>query len=273
MIKYVYPKFDGLDLLFFRIGGSGLGNLLFPFFRALVYAKNHNLKIISPTFRSLKLGPYLRNEYQKRSYNYKYNKSIRGLHRIFLLVFFPKADEKKLERKILIFKSFGDGFKSLYGFEDYLKEQLSSLLDTKINHQDYKDTICCHIRLGDFKSSDKNVINNNTRISISWYIQVINKLREKELLKVLIFSDGKKNELSDILKLENCYLESSNEPIIDILKLSSSKYFIGSFSSFSMWASFFSSGDCIWHEQAYNKNDFPLNSNNYILKNRKLLKV
>lgn len=272
MIKYVYPKFDGIDLFIFRIGGSGLGNLLFPFFRALVHAKNNNLKIISPTFRSIKLGPYLRGENQKRSYNYIYNKSIRGIHRLFLLIFSSKA-EKKTESKILIFKSFGDGFKSLYGFEDYLKEQLISLLDTKVNLEEYKDTICCHIRLGDFKSSEKNVINNNTRISISWYIQVINELREKESLKVFIFSDGKKNELSEILKLENCYLESSNEPIIDILKLSSSKYFIGSFSSFSMWASFFSSGDSIWHEQAFNKNDFPLNSNNYILKNHKLIKV
>jgi len=146
-------------------------------------------------------------------------------------------------------------------------------LDTKINFEDFKESICCHIRLGDFKSPENNVINNNTRITISWYIQVINKLREKEPLKVFIFTDGKKNELSDILKLENCNVESSSEPIIDILKLSSSKYFIGSFSSFSMWASFFSSGDCIWHEEAFNKNDFPLNSNNYILKNRELLKV
>ena len=122
MIKYVYPKFDGIDLFIFRIGGSGLGNLLFPFFRALVHAKNNNLKIISPTFRSIKLGPYLRGENQKRSYNYIYNESIRGIQRLFLLIFSSKA-EKKIESKILIFKSFGDGFKSLYGFEDYLKER------------------------------------------------------------------------------------------------------------------------------------------------------
>ena len=32
-MKYVYPKFDGIDLYFFRLGGSGLGNLLYPFFR------------------------------------------------------------------------------------------------------------------------------------------------------------------------------------------------------------------------------------------------
>ena len=44
-MKYVYPKFDGIDLYFVRLGGSGLGNLLYPFFQALVYAKKENLGI------------------------------------------------------------------------------------------------------------------------------------------------------------------------------------------------------------------------------------
>ena len=50
-MKYVYPKFDGIDLIFFRIGGSGLGNLLYPFFRSLVYSKKENLEVISPVFQ------------------------------------------------------------------------------------------------------------------------------------------------------------------------------------------------------------------------------
>ena len=86
-MKYVYPKFDGIDLIFYRIGGSGLGNLLYPFFRSLVYSKKENLEMISPTFKSLKIGPYLRSEKQKRDYQYHYKNSITGFKRFILLIF------------------------------------------------------------------------------------------------------------------------------------------------------------------------------------------
>ena len=109
-MKYVYPKFDGLHLHFFRLGGSGLGNLLYPYFRALVYAKQNNLQLISPIFPSIKIGPYFRGESQKRSYRYVDINSINGFRKFLLLIF---------SKKIKIFKSFGDGFQSLYGYEDY----------------------------------------------------------------------------------------------------------------------------------------------------------
>ena len=128
----------------------------------------------------------------------------------------------------------------------------------------YQNSICCHLRLGDFKPIKNGEILNNTRIPISWYIDVINHLRRKEEnLKVYLFSDGNKSELSEILKLKNVLIETSDEPIIDIINLSSSKYFIGSYSSFSFWAAFFSKADCYWHKNIFNTKEFPQNSKNH----------
>ncbi len=260
-MKYVYPKFDGVDLIFFRIGGSGLGNLLYPFFRSLVYSKKENLEIISPAFQSLKIGPYLRNEKQKRSYRYNYKNSISGFKKLILLLF---------NSNIKYVKGFGDGFNSLYGFEKILKKEFKSLIKKEINLTKYKNAICCHIRMGDFKISKDGRINNNTRIPLNWYIDVINNLRKKdEEIKVFIFSDAKKEELTILSEIKNVEIETSDDPAIDILKLSSSKILIGSYSSFSFWSAFFSKGKCIWHENIYNKSEFPLNASNYIFDSMK----
>jgi len=256
-MKYVYPKFDGIDLYFFRLGGSGLGNLLYPFFRALVYAKKENLEIISPTFQSIKIGPYLRMESQKRNYKYTFKESIKGIRKLWLLIF---------SNEIVTFKSFGDGFKSLYGYEDFLKEKFKTLTSVNFDERKYQNCICCHVRLGDFKPQEGVLLNNNNRIPIEWYKNVILKLRKKDKkLKVFLFSDGNQYELKELLDLDNVINDTSNNPIEDILKLSSSKYLIGSYSSFSFWGAFFSKGTSIWHENAFNIKEFPQNSKYFLM--------
>ena len=264
-MKYVYPKFDGIDLYFVRLGGSGLGNLLYPFFKALVYAKKENLGIISPTFLSIKIGPYLRRELQKRNYKYSFKGSITGIRRLLLLIF---------SNEIVTFKSFGDGFKSLYGYEDFLKEKFKSLTRVDFDEKKYQHSICCHIRLGDFKQSLGEELSNNTRIPIKWYKDVIQQIRKNDKeLKVFLYSDGNDNELKELLELGNINNETSSNPVEDILKLSSSKYLIGSYSSFSFWGAFFSKGTCIWHQNAFNINEFPLNCINKILYKNQFIKT
>ena len=59
-MNYVYPKLSERDLGFVRLGGAGLGNILFTYARALVYARDHRCRLIWPTWFSFKLGPILR---------------------------------------------------------------------------------------------------------------------------------------------------------------------------------------------------------------------
>ena len=271
MKRYVYPKFDGLDLILFRIGGSGLGNLFYVFFQALVFAKQNNLRVISPTFYSFKYKLLFKK--QNRSYRYHYPNSVNGLLRFWLLT----RNYTGKKNKIQTFEGFGNHFESLYGYEDYLKNEIKSLikLDKPNFYLKYNNHICCHIRLGDFSSYNKNNFNYNMRLPLKWYIAVINYLRKDyENLNVYIFSDGNKSELKDLLNLKNVYLETSSEPVLDMLKLGSGKYLICSNSSFSCWGSFFSNGDVIWHPNIYkfNNNLPPINSNNFIFK-KELIKI
>lgn len=129
----------------------------------------------------------------------------------------------------------------------------------------YRNSICCHVRFGDFKKSKNDEFSNNTRLPIKWYKDVIQQIRKKDKgLEVFLFSDGNDTELKEILKLGNIKNETSTNPIEDILKLSSSMCIIGSYSSFSFWGAFFSKGICIWNENAFNTDEFPQNSKNVL---------
>ena len=50
---YAYPRLSKTDLLFVRIGGDGLGNLLFKWARCLAAAERHGWRMIWPTWPSM----------------------------------------------------------------------------------------------------------------------------------------------------------------------------------------------------------------------------
>lgn len=68
-MDYVYPKLSAIDLNITRIGGLGLGNMLFPYARAVLYAGEHHLPLIWPTWNSVPAGQILRREKNKRFYH------------------------------------------------------------------------------------------------------------------------------------------------------------------------------------------------------------
>lgn len=69
-MRYLYPKLSKKDLFLFRLGGAGLGNILFTYSRAVVCSqKLPDCKFVWPTWPSLKLGTIIRNEKDKRFYN------------------------------------------------------------------------------------------------------------------------------------------------------------------------------------------------------------
>lgn len=88
------------------------------------------------------------------------------------------------------------------------------------------------------------------RTPIQYFIDVINNIRKisgKEL-PVSIFSDGRVEELSDILSLKNVELVEGNKDIVDLILLSKSKIIVASAeSTFSYWAGFLSNAALIMH--------------------------
>ena len=262
---YTFASFRRGESFGLRLGGPGLGNLLFPWSRAVVFAKKHNLKRINSTWRTLKLGPIIRGERDKRFYTdlFKENE-IGGLKKTILLNFAKKVDEKDAEEalrthslwpRVIVFKGLENSFYPVLNDHETVKRELLKIVSPR--HKEAADKfekngISVHIRMGDFTiPPNEDVIRAgkwNYRLPIKWYANVIENIRKttgKEV-RVNIFSDGTDEELREVLKLPNTHRCFYGSAISDLLALSESPILIASASTFSMWASYLGRMPTIW---------------------------
>lgn len=252
-MKYVYPKFSNFDCGFFRIGGCGLGNMLFIYSRALVLAKENDATLIYPTWPTFKLGPILRREKDKRFYFGLFsNKSQRPskLKKIKLLYLNRKVTPEQLQsapdNSVVIYDNFKMKFDELIKYRDFIYDDIIKNLHDRnrdVLGSDLKSTVAVHIRLGDFKPFNEEDIKNgknNIQINVSWYSKVINQINEATNFKYnfLVFSDGEEEELKEVLNVPNVTLSKKRNIIEDILLMSKSEFLIASGSSTSLWARF-----------------------------------
>ena len=95
------------------------------------------------------------------------------------------------------------------------------------------NSIALHIRLGDMTGAD--------RIPVDWSLRVLNLVRTiVPNANVLLFSDGKDEELVEVLKLPNVKRVSFGNAIADIVAISKCQMVIGTYSTFSWWGAYLS---------------------------------
>jgi len=263
LFKPYFGEYEVLNL--FRIGGAGLGNLLFPFSRAYIYSRKTNADLLFPIWPSAKIGPFLRFEKEKRSYidTFKYNFISRTKLQFKNLanktiseeVYIANKKHFDSSQKITVeVKGLANFFDELHGYNEELLQLFLQVASNKVAQQ-YRcfdeNSIGIHIRLGDY--------HEDARTPISWYKHTIASLqatKEFENSKFIIFSDGKDDELEEILNLPNCTRVSNPNALADILRLSKCRLIIGSNSTFSAWAAFLGKKPFIRHEKFYLKNIF-----------------
>ena len=108
MIKYTFASLGKLESIGLRVGGAGLGNILIPWATALVYAKKHKLLRIQTTWRTIKLGTFIRKERDKRMYLdlFTREEGVSGIRKFFLLnfsfIFIFFMDIEKINRKVIL---------------------------------------------------------------------------------------------------------------------------------------------------------------------------
>lgn len=266
-LKYlVYPKLPRV----------GLGNMLFIWANALVFAEINQFSIVEPSWgkASIRLGSYIRNEKYKRFYgNYFSNKgyvsqltcliqNIKGATINFnpdiVKVDFPSND---INNHIFIFDRilrYQNCFADLKIHQKLIKEKLLSnirenLLEEIIKRESPR--IGIHIRLSDFqkqKVSNGNLepLSGFTRTPIHWFVDVLNIIREIAGYSVpaVVFSDGYQHELQPLLQLDHVSLAPKALAIEDLVVLSKSHLLIASSgSTFSQWASFLGQCPTIWY--------------------------
>jgi len=260
---FCYPKLSEWDALYFRLGGPGLGNLLFPWARAKLLAREHGYRFVAPTWPQLKLGPILRGEFDSRSYFSLFKsgaEDVSGLHRLWVLLTHKRVQENTAvhagEGDVVVTSGLGGLFDGLLEHHVFLRAELEAILAYNRMLQLRKafaseEAIAVHVRYGDFSAVDQAVSKNggaNRRQPIEWYVAAVEAVR-KQLgwgVRFNVFSDAQDEELWPLISLPGVSRVQGNSAIEDILLISSHMIFIASGSTFSMWASFLGQIPTIW---------------------------
>jgi hypothetical protein len=265
---FVYPALGSVyDLWFVRVSGSGLGNAFYNYFQAVVLADRSNASVIVPPWFSVKIGPILRRQTGKRFYlgMFKaYPGEIRGLYKfwIFLsryrirhVVEIDGSRPVELAEGALNIVTVNNNFtfKGLYPHRDAIRERILAIVNDPVppaHCWGQGQFIAVHVRLGDFAQvSDTKLLTkgqSNTRIPLSWYVQIVKKLRNcYPQMPISIFSDGEEHELAPLLET-GATLYRSGSDMTDLLAMASASILVGSNSTYSRWAAFLGDMPSIW---------------------------
>lgn len=254
-----------------RLPRGGLGNKLLVWARALTFARQHGLPLYVSGWSDIKIGPYLRGERVKRQYwGYFRNSATPSLMRRFMFSrMYDLQHEPDLEggqsldfgrkRQLYLYDtvpSWHDYFYGLRGHEVFVRTTFYKMLNSRyrdqLNEQNWP-VIGVHIRRSDFrelKSGESLGENCNVRTPLAYYVDVISTLRQMagRILPVTVFTDGRSEDVAEILALPEVVMAEPNPDILDMLLLSKSKCIVTSIgSTFSYWAAYLSEGIVINH--------------------------
>lgn len=225
---------------FFRIGGFGLGNMLFPFFRSL--------------FLSIKDGAILMypHHFQIQPRNLLFNlniNSVRNYSSDFsklswcslpknksAYIFYKKRWESENEinnASNIYFSGLKNYFFDLIDFQEEIQEFIYHSFSYKPKIR--MNVVAFHLRLGDF-IRNKQAINREKIINTFDFF-----LKQSKIIE--IYSDTPKNKILNYLDLEklpnNIFINNSLSPMMDIIEIAQAEYICGSpYSTFVEWAKF-----------------------------------
>jgi len=254
-----------------RLPRGGLGNKLLVWARALVFARHYGLPLYVSSWADIKIGPYLRGERSKRQYwGYFEDSSVPSLLRRFMFSHLydihhepdlegcQLAELRKISQLYLYdtVPSWRDYFKGLRGHEVFVSSAFNSMLRPRYRHQLNRQNwpvIAVHIRRSDFRELAPGETlgeNCNVRTPIAYYLDVIFSLRRMagRTLPVTVFTDGRIEDVEEILALPEVVMAAPNPDIVDLVLLSKSKCLVTSVgSTFSYCAAYLSEGHVITH--------------------------
>lgn len=252
MVAYVYPS----------VGRSGLGNCLFPWARALVFAHNHKLKILAPSWGGIRLGPYFRREPDKRRYGkfFQYDGYIRGLKRASALLrcqpiseyeamqCLPAVQARQGHDALVVFEGLDDFFIPLLPHNLLIREKLWDMTRPTFRKLSLNPTahfFAAHVRRGDqvLPHEPESKVDQHTQCTrLDWFVRTVEKIRQFEQynhIPFLIFTDGSPSQVAPLLEQTNVMLAPKGVSIVDLFRLSRASLLLASgYSTFSMWASF-----------------------------------
>jgi hypothetical protein len=261
---FAYPRLSKTDLLFLRLGGNGLGNLMFAWARALSASQRYGWRMVWPTWGSLKPKNWRVNPYDHRTYFdlFKPNdRYVTGWRKPWCLARYPWVPETEaLEHgaapgSVVQFR----GMEGMFApFRDDHELVYGELLDlARPQHlRAFSDPdpapIGIHVRRGDFVWYDtweETISIHNSMLPTEWYVGAVQAVRSAigRQTRAYLFSDGSEEELAPLLGLPNVERVHFGSGLADMLALTRCRLLITSGSTFSMWGSYLGQVPAIWH--------------------------
>lgn len=244
-----------------RLGGNGLGNLLFTWARCLSAAHRHDWQMIWPTWFSYKRKNWRTNPYDVRTYLDLFNPTsdyITGPQKAWQLIHrraIAESSENIEDGSVVVYRGMNDFFEP---FRDDHKLVLRELLAiTRDKHlagwqQENPAPIAIHVRRGDFitrTDSAETVGRHNSLLPMTWYVSALEAVLEKadREVPVWLFSDGVDEELEALTSFPNVERVSFGSSIADMLAIARCRFLIASGSTFSMWGTYLGQVPTLWH--------------------------
>ena len=230
---------------------AGLGNMLFPWARCVVWCRRTGARMLAPSWRKMRIGPYLRREPDKRSYHRLFLNGdyVTGADRAMVILTSRHRRETELAdgwtptgRELVRFEFLGNYlghfFEPLRGSERLVHDELLRITRRELLPQQPSEPfIGVHVRLGDYP----------WRLPIDWYTHAVDRLRTQlGGLQVRVFSDGTDEELEPLLRLPDIDRVRGHSAITDMLDLAQACCLVPSGSTFSLWASYLGQVPTVW---------------------------
>lgn len=246
------PVLSGFDIGICRSPGPGLGNLLFPISRALIGQKHHGGHFVYPTMRQVKIGTFLRQEKDKRTYgDVLRSRSWIEWRRWLAARSRPAVDEGRFDgsqRGVTVrYAGLGRYFHDLQGHEDLIERWLSKNVRDRTSTEPFD--IGIHVRLGDFAIADPTCPSNSIRQPFEWYRAAFDEARHllgTRTPSSILFTDSESEQVTRDLGIEPLAVDDGANALTAIQRLSRARVLIASRSTFSMWAAFLGRMPVIW---------------------------
>lgn len=261
---FAYPRLSKTDLLFVRIGGDGLGNLMFNWARCLTASDRHGWRMIWPTWQSFKPKNWRVNPHDHRTYFDLFrptDRYVSGWRKPWCLARYRLIPEQQALAEgappgsVVQFRGMRDKFAPFLRDRQRVRDELLRI--ARPQHlaalaESAPAPIAIHVRRGDFvqQANYQDLVNiDNSLLPLDWYIAALQAVRAAagRDLPAWVYSDGTSDELGPLLALSGVERKAYGSGLGDMLGLSRARLLIASGSTFSMWGSFLGQVPTIWH--------------------------
>lgn len=233
--------------VFPRLGRVGLGNMLFPWARAVILSETSDTPFLAPHWRRIQSGLNRRREGDRRNYHAQLHQPgvQQFLRERVRLIRSEVIDEGAAEQiaptrsMVVVTSGIGGGFAGMEPWRAVLHDSFTALIRRPL--EALPTYAAVHVRLGDFMAApdDAHVSTGNQSTPMSWFTEaILGVQRAMPSLKVWIVSDGSDVQLSPLLRMNGVARAPRRGAVADLQMLFAARVLIGSNSTFSAWGAF-----------------------------------